>query len=186
MAIAMVAPAPVLFKAPTHWPLGAIAPGLGVVGLAGAWPALAGRAKTALRRAALGASGWLWLQLVAPLAHKSLYTKAPPRTWGHSVTATATHVLSPLLSGPQLAACLIWAFAAAVLPLVRGRRLAVVAVPAWAFLLTTAIAIAGPTILPGMAVLGGIAGVVFTLAPDVTSRLRQPPPNGDLRSMESR
>jgi hypothetical protein len=51
---------------------------------------------------------------------------------------------------------------------------------------TLASTIAAPAILPGMAALGAVAAVIFTLAPDATSRLRQPTPNGDLRSMESR
>jgi hypothetical protein len=57
MAIAMAAPALVLPRAGTLWPLPAIAAALGVVGLAGAWPALAANARTIPRRAALATGG---------------------------------------------------------------------------------------------------------------------------------
>jgi hypothetical protein len=56
----------------------------------------------------------------------------------------------------------------------------------WSIVLTLATTLTAPAILPGMAALGAIAGIVFTLAPDVTNRLRNPTLSGDLRSMESR
>jgi hypothetical protein len=192
MALAMLAPVLALPRAPNGWPLPAIAPALGVVGLAGAWPALAANAKSLPRRAALGATGWLWLCLVSALAHKSLYTKSTtptPSHWAHSVASTVTQVLSPLLTASTLAAALIWAIAAATLPLVRGRRavaMNVALTAAWAMVLAVAITIAAPAILPGEAALGAIAAIVFTLAPDVTKRLARPTPSGDLRSMELR
>ncbi len=169
-----------------------LAPALGAVGLAGAWPALAGNARTTLRRAVLGAAGWIWLALIAPLAHKSLYTRlstAAPAHWVHSASAAASHVLSPLLHVGTLTTAVIWAAGAAILPLARRPRLLaaeLAAVSAWSIVLTTATSIAYPSILPGMAVLGAVAAVVFTLASDVTSRLRKPTRGEDLRSMEPR
>jgi hypothetical protein len=176
----MLAPILALPTIPATWPLPALAPALGAVGLAGAWPALAANARTAHRRAALAATGWIWIQLMTPLAGKSLYTKAailPPRHWIHSTSATATHVLSPLLTGGMLAAALIWAAAAAILPLIRiGRPVAagLAALTAWAIALTISTTIAGPPILAGEAALGAVAAFVFTLAPDVTKRVLQP------------
>src|SRR4051794_8154048 len=60
--IALAAALPPLL-APRHgtaWPLPAAAPVLGLIGLAGAYPALAGRARRAPTRAALGAAGAAW------------------------------------------------------------------------------------------------------------------------------
>jgi serine/threonine protein kinase len=173
-------------------PLPAIAPALGAVGLAGAWPALAAKAGTTWERAALGAGGWLWLNLMPALVHKSLYTRLtvpPPSHWTHSFTAAATYVLSPLLSAGALATLVIWAAGAAILPLARRQTsfaAAAAATTVWSIVLTLATTLTAPSILPGMAALGAVAGIVFTLAPDVTNRLRRPTLSGDLRSMESR
>ncbi len=179
-------------RAPTAWPLPALAPALGVIGLAGAWPALAARARTAPRRAVLAAAGWLAIPLAGALAHKSLYTKTAiprPDRWVQSTSAAAQHVLSPVLTASTLTAAVIWAAAAAVLPFVRAHRHStpgLLALVVWAIVTALATTIAAPTILPGMAALGAIACIVFTLAPDVTNRLRRPPRSEDFRSMEPR
>ena len=114
---------------PTSWPLPAGAAALGLIGLAGAWPAVAGWASSVWRRAALGAAGWIWLALVSALAGRGLYLKwlpAHPATgWESSVGAAAHQVLTPVVSSGVLAPAAVWALAAAVLPwLVRGRSLA--------------------------------------------------------------
>src|ERR1700745_1924301 len=78
--IGLLLPVVLLPTRPTLWPLAAGAPALGLVGvagLAGAWRALAGGAGTPWRRAALGAIGWSWLLLAAPLAGMSLYLNVP-------------------------------------------------------------------------------------------------------------
>jgi eukaryotic-like serine/threonine-protein kinase len=113
---------------PTSWPLPAGATALGLIGLAGAWPAAAGWASSVWRRAALGAAGWIWLALVSPIAGRGLYLNWLPATpatgWEGSIRAAGQHVLTPLLSSGVLAPAAVWAVAAAVLPwLVRGRSL---------------------------------------------------------------
>jgi hypothetical protein len=113
---------------PTSWPLPAGATALGLIGLAGAWPAMAGWASSVWRRAALGAAGWIWLALVSPIAGRGLYLNWLPATpangWEGSVRAAAEQVLTPLLNSGVLAPAAVWAAAAAVLPwLVRGRTL---------------------------------------------------------------
>ncbi len=85
------------------WPLAAGAPALGLIGLAGAWPALAARAGTSWRRAALGLTGWVWLLIAAPLADRVLYLSPPPGTpapnlWTGSLHETIHHVLWPLVN----------------------------------------------------------------------------------------
>ncbi len=126
--------------APTTWPLGAAAPGLGLVGAAGAWPAVAARAATPWRRATLGAIGWIWLLLASAIVGKALYLPlvpgvAPPHVWMSSLTTTIDHLLRPDLAAGVLAPALVWALAALTLPwLVRGRSLVldVVRVVVWA------------------------------------------------------
>ena len=142
----------------TTWSLPALAPLLGLAGLAGAYPALAGRARGPLTRAALGALGAWWALLAAPLlgARRS----AAPARHGRDgrrrgarrcdaaqrcrrrarrALRRRCHAARRLTSEPLITArfCtrVIWAAAALVLPwLVRGRWLAldVVAACAWA------------------------------------------------------
>jgi hypothetical protein len=111
------------------WSLPAGAPVLGVVGLAGAWPALAGQASRPWHRAALAALGCWWLMLAEILSGKRLALGAPPEA-----TLTGTHLL-PLVTSGVLALGALWAVAAVLLPLlVRGRAFAadVVGATTWA------------------------------------------------------
>jgi serine/threonine protein kinase len=157
----------------------ALAPVLGLAGLAGAFPAIAGQASRWRERAALAALGYWWLALAAPLLGRRLWLAAasatPPRTaWEGSLSVAATHVIAPLLALGVLLGALLWALAAAVLPwIVRGRNAAVdvVAVTVW----SAAIAVAAPALDAGLsahaahpsprgAVLGAILGGVVAVA----------------------
>lgn len=121
------------------WLTAALAPVLGLAGLAGAFPAVAGQRARASERAALAALGYWWLILAAPLLGRNLWllTSAgtPPRAvWEGSLSSAATHVIGPTLSLGVLAGAGVWALAAALLPwVVRGRSatLDVVAATAW-------------------------------------------------------
>ncbi|MGI9184558.1 MAG: protein kinase domain-containing protein [Solirubrobacteraceae bacterium] len=180
--VALLVPVALAPLRATVWPLAAGAPALGLTGLAGlagAWPALAGFAPSAWRRAAIGAGGWVWLALVTPVAGRVLYLSplpsiAPASHWAGSASATATHVLSPLLRSGVLAPAVVWAVAAAVLPwLVRGRSLPLDLIRAvvWAATLVSATPAAiaavhgsgGVPAVPG-AVLGGVLAVIVALA----------------------
>jgi eukaryotic-like serine/threonine-protein kinase len=100
------------------WSLPAVAPALGLAGLAGAYPAIAGRVRGAWTRAALGATGAWWLLLAEPALDRDLALGTAPGESGEVLEALAT-------SGALLLAPL-WAAAALVLPfLVAGRALAV-------------------------------------------------------------
>jgi serine/threonine protein kinase len=173
-------PVVLLPRSGASWPLSAGAPALGIIGLAGAWPALAARARTPLRRAGLGASGWVALVLAAPFTGSGLYLKLPANTpgatvWTGSAYDTLHHVLGPVLSAGLLGPAPIWAIAAAVLPvLVTGRRLAfdAIRVVIWAAMLlamtSTALVVVGaPAALrtPSGAVLGAAAAAAVALAP---------------------
>jgi hypothetical protein len=140
-------PVPVLLaRHPGQWSVGALAPALGAVSLAAAWPALAGQAARWHTRAALGALGGWWLALLEALTSHQLLTGPPGdvpgrASWEDSVVDTARDALVPLLSGGALALAALWAVAAALLPLlVRGRSAAVdiVGAAAWAATLAAA------------------------------------------------
>jgi hypothetical protein len=91
-----------------HWLAALLAPALGLVGLAGAFPALAGQLARWRSRALLGALGYWWLRLA------ELPLDRP--------VASTTHALADLLSVALLLGVALWALAAAALPwVVRGR-----------------------------------------------------------------
>jgi eukaryotic-like serine/threonine-protein kinase len=161
------------------WLVCVLAPVLGLAGLAGAFPAIAGQASRWRDRAALAALGYWWLVLAGPLLRTRLWLAGagatPPRgEWEGSLSVTATHVIGPLLVLGVLLGALLWAAGAVVLPwLVRGRSAALdlVAVAIW----SAAIAAAAPAIDAGLtthvshpsprgAVLGAILGGVLAVA----------------------
>jgi serine/threonine protein kinase len=91
-----------------HWLAAVLAPVLGLVGLAGAFPALAGQLSRWRSRALLGALGYWWLRLA------ELPLDGP--------VASTAHAVARLLSVALLLGAALWALAAAVLPwVVRGR-----------------------------------------------------------------
>jgi len=161
------------------WSVPFAAPLLGVALLAGAYPALAGQARTLWRRAALGALGFWVLALAEPLVDRTLYYgaargTAPAGTWEGSLHDAAGHVLAPLLESGALLGAALWAAAAAILPwLVRGRSAALdlVAATVWAGALATAAGALGgalggavPHPDPRGAALGGAAAVLLAVA----------------------
>lgn len=141
------------------WPLAAAAPGLGALGLAGAWPAPAGCAATAHRRASLGVTGWLWLALATRLQTSSL-------------PDAIHHVLGPLLTAGTLTGCAVWGVAAVALPWLRSRRslaLDCALLAAWATALALAtigvsqLADGSVSVSPGATFLGAFVGAVVAL-----------------------
>ena len=168
------------------WLACALAPILGVIGLAGAFPAIAGQAPRWRMRAALGALGYWWLALAEPLLARRLWLGpapgTPPRTvWEGSLSNTAVHVIGPLLSTGLLFGAALWAGGAVLLPLlVRGRNAAldVVAAVAWA----AALAAAAPALDAGLAgqsahatPRGAVVGAVLGAALAVASRALRGP-----------
>jgi hypothetical protein len=161
------------------WLGAALAPVLGLAGLAGAFPAVAGQVSRWRERAALAALGYWWLALAAPLLGRRLWlaqsAHAPSRAaWEGSLSITAAHVIAPLLTLGVLLGALLWALGAAVLPwIVRGRSAAldVVAVTVW----SAALVVAAPALDAGLsahaahpsprgAVLGALLGAIVAVA----------------------
>ena len=180
-------PVALLPRAGAAWPLAAGAPALGIIGLAGAWPALAAKARTPARRAGLGAAGWFALILAAPFTASGLYLQLPPNTpppsiWTASAYEALHHVLAPLISDGLWAPAPVWALAAVTLPRLVTRRslkLDIARVTLWSALLVAATAAAlgaagAPNALqtPTSAVLGAAAAAIIALAPTVFATWR--------------
>jgi len=174
VALAVVPVAPLLLRRGTLWSLPAVAPALGLIGLAGAWPAIAGQPARWQVRAALGGLGGWWLALAELLTSERLLLGAPdgrPRqAWEDSAVDALQHALWPILAGGALGLVLLWACAAILLPLlVRGRSAAldIVAVTGWAAALAAATqALSEALVLdpPRGLVLGALAGGVVAVA----------------------
>jgi hypothetical protein len=187
VALAALVPVALLPFAAVAWPLAAGAPALGALGLAGAWPAVAARASSAWRRAALGAAGWVWLVFAERLAGADLYLGRAPHTPAPSVWTGTLHravhdVLGPLVGSGALAPALVWAAGALVLPwIVRGRSLALdaVLVSVWAAVLVSATSAALHLVhgayrhtTPRTALLGTFAAALVAFVPNGTSAWR--------------
>jgi hypothetical protein len=175
VALAVVPIPALLARRATVWSLPALAPALGAIGLASAWPALAGQPARWQVRAALGALGGWWLALAELLTSDRLLfgpaREVLPRTaWEASAVDATQDALWPLLAGGALALAVLWALAAIVLPvLVRGRSAAldIVAVTAWAAALaagTQALSEALVLDPPRGLVLGALLGGVIAVA----------------------
>jgi hypothetical protein len=93
------------------WPLAVAAPALGAVGLAAAWPALAGLSRRAHRRAALAATGYVWTALASTGIGSA-----------QTLPEAVHHILAPLATVGTLITAGIWALAAITLPWTRSRR----------------------------------------------------------------
>jgi serine/threonine protein kinase len=184
IAIGALVPIAVSPRGEPLWPLAGGAPLLGLVGLAGAWPAIAARADSARARAVLGLVGWVWLALASPMAAGGTYVSLPAGSpplgvWSTSAYEAFHQVLGALLSSGALAVAPVWALAAVVLPTVVTRRsllLDVGRVAVWAGVLVAsteaAISLAhfglGRATLHGT-VLGVIGAAVIALAPSAAA-----------------
>jgi hypothetical protein len=140
-ALLLLAALPVPFllaRIPRAWSAPALAPVLGLAGLAGAFPAVAGRAPRMLDRAALGALGAWWLLLAEALTDRTLLlgpaANAHTGTAAQGALSIAADAVADTVGIGLPALLAVWAIAAAVLPwIVRGRILVVdlVAACAW-------------------------------------------------------
>jgi eukaryotic-like serine/threonine-protein kinase len=188
LLIAILLPVLLIPWRATSWPLAIAAPVLGAVGLAGAWPALAGRASGfGWRRAALAAIGYVWVIIASLVVGTDLYVRRPPGSaapavWTGSLDVTLHHVLVPLVKSGVLAGAPIWGIAAAALPwLLRGRALSacVVITTVWSAVLVSATETAVAIVhhghgfgTPRGAVLGAVAGGLIALAPALYAHAR--------------
>jgi hypothetical protein len=131
-AAGALAPPLLLPRAGLLWSVPVLAPLLGAIGLGPLYLVAAGAAGTAWRRAALGATGFLWLALTETALDRTLLFGPPDGSmsraaWDGSATQAAKHALWPLVSHPaSLLPMLAWGALAAALPLlVAGRSLTI-------------------------------------------------------------
>jgi serine/threonine protein kinase len=185
VVVAGVIPVIVLPTRGHEGPLAAAAPALGVVGLAGAWPAIAARATRAWRRAGLALTGWVWLLLISALAGQDLYLQMPagtpkPQVWTASVSETVHHVLAPIITSGALAGGLVWALAAVAAPaLIRNRSplLDAIRVILWAAVTAAATGAAIAAVHPAhpltasSTAIGAVASAGVALAPTAVAYL---------------
>ena len=130
MLAAALFPVPfLLWRAPAWWSVPLVAPLLGLVSLAGAFPALAGQASTGWRRAVVGALAAWWLLLAEPLAARTLLLGRAPGVRPHGRVGGARRApwsstcCARCATSGAVAIIALWAPAAFVLPyLIRGRR----------------------------------------------------------------
>jgi serine/threonine protein kinase len=160
------------------WLAAGLAPALGLAGLAGAFPALAGQRSNWLARAGLAALGFWWLALAESLLRRRLWlgppVGLPPRAaWESSINAAATHVIVPTFTVELLLGAAVWALASAILPwLVRGRSAAldVGAAIVWTIALLAAVPLLERALLshasqpsPRGALLGAVLGCALAI-----------------------
>jgi eukaryotic-like serine/threonine-protein kinase len=160
------------------WLAAALAPALGLAGLAGAFPALSGQRSSWLARAGLAALGFWWLALAESLLRRRLWlgppAGLPPKAaWESSINAAATHVIAPTFTVELLLAAAVWALASAILPwLVRGRSAAldVGAAILWTIALLAAVPLLERALLahasqpsPRGALLGAVLGCAVAI-----------------------
>ena len=148
------------------WSAPALAPLLGIVGLAGAFPALAGTARSPWTRAGVAACGAWWLLLAEPLLGHNLLLGIPGlparESFDGAASIAASAVIQPLVTSGGPVLMLLWAGAAVVMPwLVRGRTLAgdIVGASAWSAGLAAATASLGVAVT-GAAPHGLVAGAI--------------------------
>ena len=174
--LVLAAGAPLLLlprRAGPGWLVAALAPVLGLAGLAGAFPAFAGQRSTWRSRSALALLGFWWLALAEPLLARHLWlgppAGLPPRAvWEASFDTTSKEVVGPMFTVELAIGAVVWAIAAAVLPwIVRGRNAAldVVAAAAWTVALLAAVPLLERALLahasepsPRGALLGAVLG----------------------------
>jgi hypothetical protein len=171
------------------WLLGAGAPLLGLIGLAGAFPALAAQRAGWRARAGLAALSFWWLTLAEPLLARRLWlgppSGVPPRSvWESSLSSAATHVIAALLTVELVLGAAVWALAAVVLPwLVRGHHaiLDVVAAVLWTMALLALMPLLDRALLPHAAAYaprGFVLGAVLGCAVAIGARALRGPVRG--------
>ncbi len=161
-------------------PLPAAAAMLGLVGLGTVWPALAGRSGLSFaRRAALSGLGFVWCAAAGALTGRAVPWRPAglprPEHWIASATTALHHVLIPAVTGAMLPAALVWALAAALLPLLTRRPplpLAAVIAGLWAAATLAGTEAAGARNLHGAAA-GALVAAAIAAAPALAALVRQ-------------
>jgi len=180
-----LAPALLIWRRGGLWSVSAAALGLGLIGLGGAWPAVAATVRGVWARAALGALGWLWLCCAAALAGGQMYVRdppgvPPPGAFSGSLAVALHRTIVHLAAPGAMAGAAAWALGAATAPLVwrgRSRAAQLTAAAAWTSALTLAtLALSGPGDGPTVvaAALGALGGLAALMAGALCRGARTP------------
>jgi eukaryotic-like serine/threonine-protein kinase len=179
--LVLVAGAPLLAlprRSGPGWLASAIAPVLGLAGLAGAFPALAGQRADWRARATLAVLGFWWLTLAESLLRRHLWLGPPHRlppqaVWEASFAKAATQVIGATLTVELLVGAAVWALASVILPwIVRGHSAAldVGAAVMWTIALLAAVPLMDGALLahasqpsPRGALLGAVLGCALAV-----------------------
>jgi eukaryotic-like serine/threonine-protein kinase len=178
LVLAAGAPLLALGRWRLSWLAAGLAPALGMLGLASAYPALAGQARRWSERAGIAALGFWWLALAEPLLGRRLW-EGPPAglparaAWEGSLKLTATHVIASAVTVQLLIGTAVWAAAAVILPwIVRGRSAAldVAAALTWTVALLSTVPLLERSAIahsahpsPRGALLGAVLGCVLAV-----------------------
>jgi tRNA A-37 threonylcarbamoyl transferase component Bud32 len=186
LVAAALAPVPtVLRSTPWLWCAPALAPLLGLLGLALAFPAIAARLGGVWQRSALGALGVWWLILAEVAFGRRLLFGVPagvdpPASWRELPLEAAAHGVAPLLSAGELLLGLAWALAAVLAPrVVRGASVGARALGAigWTTGLIALTGLAGERVATVQATSlleGGIVALCIVLARPAITSARMP------------
>lgn len=114
---ALLAPAALLLSRPRDWIAPAIAPVLGLAGLAPLFLVFAARHPRPLARGALAGLAWAWTAVAASIVGRGLGVTeaADSGNWAVSGPDAVDGLLAPLAGADPIAACLIWIGAAVLL-----------------------------------------------------------------------
>lgn len=160
-----------MWRSPEWWSVPSLAPVLGVPGISGAWPAVAGLARGTWLRAAAGAAGAWQICCAQLLIGQNLMgshaiRSEPVSTWSGSARAAITEAIVPMLHGRAPMLLLVWAVAALVLPIAvagRSSMIDAVAAIAWAVSLSIATFLLAGGMSRGV-LAGSLAGAALTVA----------------------
>ncbi len=162
-------------------PLPVLAPLLGALTAAPAYPAAAGFRGTALERAVLGALGWCWLLVGAAtlgLGSRLGLIHTAPQGWSRSTSDAAGALVSPLVTPEALFGAMVFALASVLLgTILRAGHVALALLGAllWSAALEAGLQLVAGGGLSGRPLLIGAAALVAVI---VEFRQRPPQPAG--------
>ncbi len=177
VASLLLAPAALLLWSPRDWAAPALAPLLGLLGLAPLFTVCAATHRRPLARAGLAGLGWTWTVVAAVVVGRSLGVTAPDgkeaEGWASSGPVALDAVLAPLLGADALATGLVWVGAAVLLGAVlefAGPALLALLGLVWAAGLVAALGAIGGPATPSLLLAPGLIAAVLWLAWDRAGR----------------
>jgi len=171
---ALLAPAALLLAHPREWLLPALAPLLGVVGLAPLFIVFAANRTGPARAATLAGLAWAWTGIVGLAVGRTLgVSSGAAGPWVGSGRDAIGDLLAPLASGEAISVALVWVGAALLLALLleaAGPAAIAVFGMVWAAGLVAALGAIGGPAAPSLLLTPALAGALGWLAWDRAGR----------------